>query len=237
MEEDSLVRKTILGFATAVVAAVATAAPAQALENPADLTAINAPAKVSIGSSSCRNIPIQYSVGVEAGWEFWGADVNVLRNGEQHSLELISGAGQQSYFYCPYFDGLGKFQWGPSTVTAWSDDAVDVFEFNDASKDITWIRAKSTASVTATRKGSKVTFTARTKRYNIDADEYRNWSSPKIVLQRKKADGTWVDVAAMAYTSKGVAKKTITASTAKTYRVISSDTTLTWGRASTTVRR
>ena len=231
-------------YAAAVATAVltlgglATAGPAAALENPADLTKITVASKVSIASSACRNVSVRYTAAADPGWEFWGADVEVHRNGVLKSTEFVpSTAGLQPFFYCPSLDGFGKFTFGPSIVTGYDTVNIALPNFEDATEASTWIKVAARTSLSSTRKGSKVSFTAVTTRYALSQDRWIRWKSPKLTLQRKRADGTWAPVGLVGYTSTGVAKKTITAPATATYRVLAAGNSYAWSSTSGTTRR
>lgn len=232
-------KKFVTAAVTVVMAAsgIAFASPAAALENPVDITTITVPAKVVVASTACRNVAVTYTVSTDANWELSSAEIDVARNGLVRSTEFIISSGLNPYFYCPTLDGLGKFTFGPSAVNGNTLDFSDFQTFADSTSKSTQIKVQSKVSATATRSGSKVTFTAKSTRFYLGRDAFGAWSAPKATLQKKKADGTWAAVATMPWTSTGTAKKTITASRSATYRVVTTGNSFVWGATSKTVTK
>lgn len=101
----------------------------------------------------------------------------------------------------------------------------------------TWVKVGARASVTSTRSGSTVRFTAVTTRDSLVQGTFVRWKAPTVTLQRTRADGTWASVAPLASTSTGVAKKSSRASGAATYRVVATGTSSAWSATSATTRR
>lgn len=217
------------------VGGLAFTAPAVALEHHVDITAISVPKRVVIESWTCRNIPVTYTVKTDPGWSFSSAVVQVLQNGVIRDTDYIFETGLNPYSYCPESNRLGKWTFGPSDVDASSDSSYPTYA--DSTHASTYIKVAGRTGLRATRSGSKVSFTATTKRYYITGDSFIAWNDARVMLQRKRSDGTWADVGLMGYTSNGVARKTITSRTTASYRVTTAGNSWVWNSSSGAVRR
>lgn len=226
--------------AAAGLTGAAPAGAAVAVENAADITGIRPPAKVVIESTACRNIPVTFTGAVAPNWEFWGADVEVRRNGVLHdtmfpSIPVAGGSSLETYFWCPSFDGPGTFQFGGSYVVGWDTAGATDVTFRDETAARVKVGLGSKATLSGKRSGGKVTFTARTSRFTLSAGMYRPWTASKVVLQRQRPDGSWANWKTIAYTSRGVATATFTASAGR-YRAVAPGTPSVWQATSKGVR-
>lgn len=220
-------RIAALAVPALLAATVATAAPAQALENPVDVVRIALPAKVVISSNACRNLAVTYTVSTDPGWELGYASVDITRNGVVKDPEVVTAAGLQPYLFCPVTDGLGIYRFGGSFVNGGNPGTGDAATWRDATAASVKIGVATKASIAGTRSGTKVAFTVKTQRYVLSAEAFRPWSASKVVIQKKRADGTWATFATIAYTSTGTAKATLTAGRG-TYRAVAPGTSWIW---------
>lgn len=227
--------------AAAVLLALTTgplaAAPAQALENPVDITSISTP-KVVITSRACRDLTIGFALATSPRWQFLTAQTDVYRYSVlRDDMVVPTEAGPVTWHHCFTSSDLGRWSFGPSTVHTYDETAAVRRDLTDTTSKTMWVKVGARASVTSSRSGSTVRFTAVTTRYSISQDSWIRWKAPKVTLQRKRADGTWASIGTLTYTSTGTAKTSVTASTTATYRVVASGTSTVWSAASGTTRR
>lgn len=215
--------------AVAAISLVPTAvavAPAQAYGS----CSISVPSKVSI-YSPYREITAKFSAGcVRYAQDAWWDIV--------HPTQGYSGGfnydGTHSTDTIDWYDfkGTGTFKIRPEG--AYDDD------YDDLPQNSTTMTVKlgSRTTASSTRSGRYVTVKGMAKRYSPAAGGYRPWSGAKASLQMKSCSScSWKYVKSGTTNGSGVVTMKAYASTSRHWRVVTSDTSSTWGRASSYTKR
>ncbi|MFE5777653.1 hypothetical protein, partial [Brachybacterium sp. NPDC056505] len=138
----------------------------------------------------------------------------------------------------PWFDGLGKYTVGPADVTAGYTKRASwgsYTDYTDNTKKSFYVRAKSKASLSSSRKGRTVTLSVKATSLNLDWDEYRAYNPSSATLQVKSGK-TWKTVKKVKL-SKGKATVKVTSSAKRQYRFTYPKTSTRTGATSNTVTR
>ncbi|MET4077852.1 hypothetical protein [Janibacter sp. UYMM211] len=215
--------------AVAAISLVPTAvavAPAQA----AGSCSISVPSKVSI-YSPYREITAKFSAGcvryAESAW--W----SIVHPTQGHSGSFYYDGTSSSDSYDWYdWEGMGTFKVRP-------EFAYD-HDYDELAQNSTTMTVKlgSRTSASSTRSGKYVTVKGTAKRYSPGAGGYRSWSGAKASLQMKSCSScSWKYVKSGTTNGSGVVTMKSYASTSRYWRVVTSDTSSTWGRASSYTKR
>lgn len=201
------------------------AAPAQA----AGSCGISVPSKVSI-TQPYRTITGTYSEGCRryADWADW--DVVHPRHGVE---DFFTYDGQRT-------ERLDWYDWSPlGTYTVRPEGAYDdnFRRITQNTRTMT-VRVGSRTAASSSRSGRYVTVKATATRYSPSAERYRAWSGAKVSLRQKScASCSWKWVTSGKTNSTGRVSLKAYASTARYWQIVTADTSTTWGRASSTLRR
>ncbi|WP_252975960.1 hypothetical protein [Janibacter melonis] len=214
--------------AVAAISLVPTAvavAPAQAYGS----CSISVPSKVSI-YSPYREITAKFSAGcyryAESAW--W--DVVHPSQGYAGAFHFDGSSTDTIDWYD--WDSLGTykvrgdFAYGPGS--------------SDVAQNSTTMTVKlgSRTTASSTRSGRYVTGKGTARRYSPAAGGYRPWSGAKASLQMKSCSScSWKYVKSGTTNGSGVVTMKAYASTSRYWRVVTSDTSSTWGRASSYTKR
>lgn len=238
----------VVAVLIALLASVALAPAASASTHPIDITSYKVSDQVITSGYSCRKITVTMATKKQKDFkESWlyvdvtrGRDlVSTLTSDNSRTLDRLQ--------ICPWFDGLGKYTVGPADVTAgytkrasWGSytdykDYKDYTDYTDNTKKSFYVRAKSKASLSSSRKGRTVTLSVKATSLNLDWDEYRAYNPSSATLQVKSGK-TWKTVKKVKL-SKGKATVKVTSSAKRQYRFTYPKTSTRTGATSNTVTR
>lgn len=138
---------------------------------------------------------------------------------------------------CPWLDGLGKYTIGPADYTKreYGYSYTDYRNYTDGTTKSFYVRAKSKASLSSSRKGRTVALTAKATGLNLDRDQYRAYNPSSATLQVKPGK-TWKTVKKVKL-SKGKVTVKVTSSAKKPYRFTFPKTSTRTGARSYVVSR
>jgi len=213
------------------------AMPAQASERPIDITGYSV-SSFTVADTNCRNVTVKASTKVKSDYEDASGTVDVTRRGGVvDSLWFDNRKVSDRAFICPSWDGLGAYKVGPADIGAtssyWRSDYdmmwSDYSDYTDRTSKTFYVRGKAKSSVAATRRGSKVTLTAKAQVYAPDRYGYIKYNAKNAKFQVKS--GTSWKTLKTVKLAKGTAKLTVTQSKKKTYRL--SIPTASWAASTT----
>lgn len=220
-----MLKRIAAAAAFSLLPLMATAAPAQAAYS----CSVSVPSKVSI-TTPYRTITGTYSEGCRryADWADW----SVVH--PRHGVEdWFSYDGQRT-------ERLDWYDWSPlGTYTIRPEGAYDhsYRRMTQNSRTMT-VRVGSNTAASSSRSGRYVAVKATATRYSPSAGRYRAWSGAKVSLQQKSCSScSWKRVKTGKTTSTGRVSLKTYASTKRYWRITTTDTSTTWGRASSTLRR
>lgn len=199
--------------------------PAQASERPIDITGYSV-SSFTVADSNCRNVIVKASTKVKSDYVEADGWIDVTRKGGIiTSLSFDNRKVADRAMICPSWDGLGAYKVGPADVWAtysyWDSyfNSTDTSykNYTDRTSKTFYVRGKAKSSVTAARRGSKVTLTAKAQVYAPDRYGYVKYNAKNAKFQVKS--GTSWKTLKTVKLAKGTAKLTITQSKKKTYRL------------------
>lgn len=215
--------------AISLVPATVATAPASATDLAARSCSISVPSKVTL-SSPTRDLTATFSAGCTkyAVDAWWG---------------VMTPAGEYADMF--HFDGArtDTIQWyavnRAGTFKVKADEAYDeVHDLVPQNSTSMSIRYGSRATVTSARSGKTVTVTATATRYSWAKETFRPWAGAQATLESRTCSTcAWTPVKTGTTGSTGVVALKATASTARSWRVVTADTSSTWGRVSSTTTR
>jgi hypothetical protein len=225
----------------ALLASVALAPSASASSRPIDITGYKVSDQV-VTSSYCRKVTVTMTTKKQKDYKESSIDVDVTRGRDLVGwVSSSNGKSLSRLQICPWLDGLGKYTVGPADVFAgytkhdsWGS-YTDYKDYTDNTKKSFYVRAKSKASLSSSRRGRTVTLTAKASSLNLDWDEYRAYNPASAKLQVKSGK-TWKTVKKVKL-SKGKATVKVTSSAKKQYRFTYPKTSTRTGATSGTVKR
>lgn len=236
-------RRAILLPAVALIASALTVAPASADPgNPFDIYSVET-SDVRVDSSACRSVPmtVRHNAGpLEDAWavvEMWRGSRYI---DEQILFDSYPGKIADSALICPSFSGLGKFRFGPSQISFSTPDYASSGTFRDAttSRTISVLQDSRASKAKATRKGRKVTVTAKATFYDFYSGRWRATpKGTKYQLQRQTAGGSWSKVKSGHVGKTGKISVKTNRSKRATYRVKVNAGKQTWSAVSKSVRK
>ena len=133
---------------------------------------------------------------------------------------------EQEEFYGYDIPVYGNYTWDVDVLGSGTDDYQEYEAYFSAS-----VRAHSLLGLSTTRTGNAVTVSVATRVYNNAEDVYQGWAGRGVYVQKRAADGSWVNVAGITTDSRGNGTKTIPTG-AGVYRVYDKDTATVWGQVS-----
>ncbi|MEN3123329.1 hypothetical protein [Janibacter sp. LM] len=220
-----MLKRVAAAAALSLVPTVMVAAPSQAAYS----CSISVPSKVSV-TSTYRAITAKFSAGclgyTESAW--W--DI-------MHPTQGWEGAFN--------FDGASSdvedwYDWSPlGTYTIRPDFAYD-YNYNDVHQNTRTmtVRLGSRTAASSSRSGRYVTVRATATRYSPSAGTYRAWSGAKVSLRQKSCSScSWKWVRSGTTDRYGRVSLKAYASTTRYWQIATVDTSNTWGKASTTLKR
>lgn len=214
--------------AVAAISLVPTAvavAPAQAYGS----CSVSVPSEVAI-TSPYREITAKFSSGCLNYAETASWDVVHPTQGLE---DFIWFEGESTY-------AMDWYDWSPlGRYTVRADGAYD-YEWDEMTQNSTTMTVKlgSRTSVSSSRSGSTVTLKSTATRYSPNHERYRAWSGATASLQKKTCSScSWSTVKSARTNSSGAVTLKSSAPGARYWRVVTSDSSTTWGRASSTTRR
>lgn len=215
--------------AVAAISLVPTAvavAPAQA----AGSCSISVPSKVSV-YSHYREITAKYSAGCRTYGEWGWWSVVHPTQGPIQTFTYEDGISSESVDWYDFLP-TGTYKVRPEGAF---DHDYDNLPQNSTTMTI---KLASRTSASSTRSGRYVTVKGTAKRYSPGAGGYRPWSGAKASLQMKSCSScSWKYVKSGTTNGSGVVAMKAYASTSRYWRVVTSDTSSTWGRASSYTKR
>lgn len=251
-----MTKRRIAAALTTTIAALVTAgsgfAPAMASDSPGDTFNIRSITvqSVHVRSTSCVYTPI--AVTVDAGSatggdvdfnatiDFWRGSKQVDSDYVYDSVNPASSVFtiRDNYMFCPY-SGLGSMRTGPSQVdgTAYDSDYNTLADeqFTDYTRGTFVAKASTVTALSTTRlSGNRTKFTAVPRYFSVDYSGWKRWGNKYVTLQRQTSAGSWVRVATMKTSSRGVAVTTLKVSRGQKYRVLTPGTTVAWTGTSAT---
>lgn len=215
--------------------------PASARSNLSfDVTSLSAP-NVVVKNDRCFYHPVTMAHR-QSGADSWSVDTYISRGRYDVTNAYFSKSYREkrdSVLLCPSGDELGQYKIGPSLVSAdtYLGDSYDEIKRTDYTYGTFYIRAHARTQIAAKRSGKNVEVTARAQRYapnSYSGDGYTPYN-PKAKIQYKSGR-TWKTVATVQL-RKGVAKKTMKASSKRIYRVTFGQVSWATGATSGTVKR
>jgi hypothetical protein len=226
----------------ALLASVALVPSASASSRPIDITGYKVSDQVVTSGYSCRKLTVTMTTKKQKDYKESWIDVDVTRGRDIVGwLSSTNGETLSRLQICPGFDGLGKYTVGPADVDAgytkresWGT-YTDYKYYTDNTKKSFYVRAKSKASLSSSRKGRTVTLTAKATSLNLDWDAYRAYNPASAKLQVKSGK-TWKTVKKVKL-SKGKATVKVSSSAKKQYRFTYPRTSTRTGATSSTVTR
>jgi hypothetical protein len=232
----------VVAVVLALLASVLLAPTASASTRPIDITSYKVADQV-ITSSKCRMVSVSMTTKKQKDYKESWIDVDVTRGRDLVNwLSSEDGKTLSRMQLCPWLDGLGKYTIGPADVwagyttrDAWGDTYTDYRSYTDGTTKSFYVRAKSKASLSSSRKGRTVTLTAKATGLNLDWDQYRAYNPSGATLQVKSGK-TWMTVKKVKL-SKGKATVKVTSSAKKQYRFTFPKTSTRTGATSNVVTR
>ncbi|MBK0331115.1 hypothetical protein I8D64_06825 [Brachybacterium sp. MASK1Z-5] len=232
----------VVAVLIALLASVALAPAASASTHPIDITSYKVSDQVITSGYSCRKITISMNTKKQKDFKESWIDVDITRGRDLVDwASSTNGKTLSRPQICPWLDGLGKYTVGPADVDAgytkrdtWGT-YTDYRYYTDHTKKSFYVRAKSKASLSSSRKGRTVTLSAKATSLNLDWDEYRAYNPASAKLQVKSGK-TWKTVKRVKL-SKGKATVKVTSSAKKQYRFTYPKTATRTGATSGTVKR
>lgn len=230
-----------VGVLLALLASVVLVPSASASTRPIDITSYKVSDQV-ITSSYCRMVSVSMTTTKQKDYKESWIDVDVTRGQDLVNwLSSEDGKTLSRLQLCPWMDGLGKYTIGPADVFAEYTARnslgtyTDYRSYTDGTTKSFYVRAKSKASLSSSRKGRTVTLTAKASSLNLDWDQYRAYNPSSATLQVKSGT-TWKTVKTVKL-SNGKATAKITSSAKRQYRFTFPKTSTRTGATSNTVAR
>ncbi|MCS4595109.1 hypothetical protein KTJ89_19115 [Brevibacterium sediminis] len=228
-------KRALVASVAALALAIGPAVSAEAASTSFDVTKLSA-SSIVVSNDGCKYVDV-YMKHKKTNAKYWDVDVDITRNGSWVDSLWFSDSGNTSRIHtyiCPWYEGLGKYVLGPSSVSADSWDYDESVYRTDYTKGSFYIRGKTYASVSSKRKGSTVTLTSSTKYYNPEWDEKRNYN-PKVKFQ-VKSGSKWKTLKTVT-AKKGKAVYKVKSKSKKTYRVTFGQVSWATGATSKSVKR
>ena len=231
----------VVAVVLALLTSVMLAPSASASTRPIDITSYKVSDQV-ITSSKCRMVSVSMTTKKQKDYKESWIDVDVTRGRDLVTSTFSQdGRSLSRIQLCPWLDGLGKYTVGPADVDAgytkrdsWGT-YTDYRSYTDGTTKSFYVRAKSKASLSSSRKGRTVTLTARATSLNLDWDQYRAYNPSSATLQVKSGK-TWKTVKKVKL-SKGKVTVKVTSSAKKQYRFTFPKTSTRAGATSNIVAR
>ncbi|MGO2036597.1 MAG: hypothetical protein ACTH2U_08970 [Brevibacterium sp.] len=232
-----LIRRALVSVIAAIALAVGPAVSAEAASTKFDVTKLSS-SNIVVSNDSCKYINV-YMKHKKSKVDDWWVMTDVKgRSGWADTawFESDGNTGKDRVSICPDDDGLGKYTLGPSEVRAYYYGGSSYGEVEDAdyTKGYFYVRGKAYASLSSGRKGSTVTLTSKTKYYNPEWDEKRNYN-PKVKFQ-VKSGSKWKTIKTVT-AKKGKATYKVKSKSKKTYRVTFSQVSWATGATSKSIKR
>lgn len=232
-----LIRRALISAIAAVALVVGPTVSAEAASASFDVTKLWGDSVV-VSDWNCKktNVYMKYK---KKNVDEWDVETEIHgRHGYMDDVYFSDyrSKSQDRISFCPEYEGLGKYTLGPSEVSASydGDDYVDYDKHRDSTKGYFYVRGKTYASLSSSRKGSTVTLTSKTKYYNPEWDEKRNYN-PKVKFQ-VKSGSKWKTLKTVT-AKKGKATYKVKSKSKKTYRVTFSQVSWATGATSKSVKR
>lgn len=226
MNKPVLHRGAGLGAAITLAAGLlAMGAPAHASERPIDITGYKV-SDITVGDSNCRNLKVSASTKVKGDYVDSSGTVDVTRGGGVIDALWLDGRKiTDRAFICPSFSGLGTYKVGPADIFAefdyydsfFDDYWSDYRSYTDNTSKKFQIRGKTKSTLSAKRKGSKVTLTAKAQVYSPEKYRYAQYNSVSAKFQVKSGK-KWKTIKTVNL-KKGAASITVKQSKKKSYRL------------------
>lgn len=203
------------------------AAPAPAQAAPS--CTISVPSKVSI-TKPYRTITATYSSGCrtyadEAWW-----DVVHPTQGPMDFFDY-EGRSKQSI---DWYDWNPRGRYTVRAQGAWDDD---FRKLKQNSPKMT-VKLGSKTGISTSRSGTYVTVKGTATRYSPNAERFRPWSGATVTLHSKSCSScSWKRVKTVKTNSAGKVSIKTKASAKRYWRITTSDSSNTWGKTSSTLRR
>ena len=215
--------------------AVVSLVPLTVASAPADAAGscgVSVPSKVSV-YSPYRTVTGTFSAGCRqnADWAAW--DVIHPTQGMQDMFFYDRAEGRTS-------ESLDWYDWNPTgTYTVRGSGAYDRWDgvMTQNSPKMT-VKLGSRMSASSSRAGRYVTVKGTATRYSPYAGTYRAWSGAKVSLRQKSCSScSWKWVKSGTTNRYGRVSIKTYASTSRYWQIATTDSSTTWGKASSTLRR
>ncbi|MFJ6132728.1 YggN family protein [Janibacter terrae] len=220
-----MLKRIAAAAALSLVPTVMVAAPSQAAYS----CSVTTPTKVSV-TSQYRAVTAKFSSGClqYTDWGWWS-----VMHPTQGVTEMVEFDGGSS-------DTIDWYDWNPvGTYTVRPEGAYDD-NFNDVNQNTRTmtVRLGSRTAASSSRSGRYVTVRATATRYSTSAGTYRAWSGAKVSLRQKSCSScSWKWVRSGTTDRYGRVSLKAYASTTRYWQIATVDTSNTWGKASTTLKR
>ena len=228
-------KRALVASVAAIALAVGPAVSAEAASTKFDVTKLSA-SSIVVSNDGCKYVDV-YMKHKKTNSKYWDVDVDITRNGSWVDSVWFSDSGNTSRthtYICPWYDGLGKYVLGPSSVSADSWDFDDSYYRTDYTKGSFYVRGKTYASLSSKRKGSTVTLTSSTKVYHPEHYGKIKYS-PKVKFQ-VKSGSKWKTLKTVS-SKKGKATHKVKSKSKRYYRVTFSQVSWATGATSKSVKR
>lgn len=185
-----------------------TLAGSSAAENPfADVTGFTT-RNVKVVSQGCKDVPVTMAVTEDPSVWYTDVTTHIYRGTTEVDYDWFEANKPDTWLWCHFMGGFGRFRLGPSDVTADTDDGTYTGE--DLTYGYVKVKAGSRAGITrAVRSGRRVTLTARATAYVYSRAAFRPWRNARVVFQHRLPTATaWTSTAAVTTTTDGTTTAT-----------------------------
>lgn len=231
-----------LTLVLALVASLVFVPAAGASSRPIDITGYTVSDQV-ISSTKCRYVTVKMTTKKQKDYASSDIDVDVTKGRDLvDSLWSENGKTLNRLLLCPWTGDFGKYTVGPADVFAeytyhdrYIGKTTGYRNYLDGTKKSFYVRSKSLASTSATRRGKTVTLKVSAKVFSPSNFGYRAYNAKSAKLQVKSGK-SWKTVKTVRL-SHGKATATVRTSVKKQYRFTFPKTTTATGATSKVVTK
>lgn len=151
-----------------------------------------------------------------------------------------AGLGRELSFRRVPTDSIDWYDWNPTGTYAIRRDGAWDYNWDDMTQNSTKMTVKlgSRMSASSARSGKYVTVKGTATRYSPSAERYRGWAGTKVTLRQKSCSScSWKTVKTVKTDRNGRVALKVNTRSKRYWQLSTKDSSNTWGRTSSTLKR